>query len=172
MCHNHALLDPGCPYNRAYNQYPAGWRQVSSKVAMYEYFNKVSWLELPWPVIHTIRQDIPHFKKLGLFGLATQYRENFGSNGLVYYVAAKLLWDPGLDAVFVTNPAGRWADASLYAVYGMLGDEVVSSAEAMRRIEKEIDAVRERAVGFVEFRGSGVSVPDGSTVAVEIGVGR
>lgn len=36
----------------------------------------------------TIRQDIPYFKKLGLFGLATQYAENFGSNGLVYYVAA------------------------------------------------------------------------------------
>jgi hypothetical protein len=97
MCHNHALTDPACPYNVAYNQYLKGWQRICPNVAMYEYFNKVSWLELPWPVIHTIRQDIPYLKNLGLFGLATQYAENFGSNGLVYYIAAKLLWDPDAD---------------------------------------------------------------------------
>ncbi len=97
MCHNHALTDPACPYNMAYNQYLKGWQRICPNVAMYEYFSKVSWLELPWPVIHTIRQDIPYLKKLGVFGLATQYRENFGSNGLVYYIAAKLLWDPNAD---------------------------------------------------------------------------
>ncbi|MEW6441630.1 MAG: DUF4838 domain-containing protein [bacterium] len=97
MCHNHALSDPNCPYNRAYNEYLKGWRQIAGKVALYEYYYKVSWLELPWPIVHTLKQDIPYFHKLGLFGLATQYAENLGSNGLVYYVAARLLWDPGQD---------------------------------------------------------------------------
>ena len=97
MCHNHALSDPDCPYNRAYDRYLTGWREISAHVALYEYYYKVSWLELPWPIVHTLRKDIPYFHKLGLFGLASQYAENFGSNGLVYYLAAKLLWDPGLD---------------------------------------------------------------------------
>ena len=97
MCHNHALSDPDCPYNRAYHEYLMGWREIAAHVALYEYYYKVSWLELPWPIVHTLRKDIPDFHKLGLFGLATQYGENFGSNGLVYYVAARLLWEPGLD---------------------------------------------------------------------------
>jgi len=97
MCHNHALSNPDCPYNRAYHEYLTGWRQIAAHVALYEYYYKVSWLELPWPIVHTLRKDIPHFHELGLFGAATQYAENFGSNGLVYYVAARLLWDPALD---------------------------------------------------------------------------
>ena len=97
MCHNHALSDPSCPYNRAYGEYLMGWRERAKKVALYEYYNKVSWLELPWPIVHTLRKDIPWFRDLGLFGLATQYRENLGSNGLVYYVAARLLRDPDTD---------------------------------------------------------------------------
>lgn len=97
MCHNHALSDTTCPYSRAYGEYLLGWRKRAKNVALYEYYNKVSWLELPWPIVHTLRADIPWFRDLGLFGLATQYRENLGSNGLVYYVAARLLRDPGTD---------------------------------------------------------------------------
>jgi hypothetical protein len=89
--------------------------------------------------------------------------------------------------LFVTNPGGRWTEADVYAVYVMPGDEdggrggldwIPGQArndgdeEAMKWIEEEIDAVRERALGFVEFRGSGVSVPDGSTVALEIEIVR
>ncbi len=58
--------------------------------------------------------------------------------------------------LFIANPAGGWTDAALYAVYVMPGDEVVSSEEAMTRVEKDIDNVREHALGFVEFQGSGV----------------
>lgn len=97
MCHNHALSDTSCPYNRAYAKYLLDWRERAKNVALYEYYNKVSWLELPWPIVHTLRKDIPWFRDLGLFGLATQYRENLGSNGLVYYVAARLLRDPDTD---------------------------------------------------------------------------
>ena len=41
----------------------------------------------------------------------------------------------------------------------------------MRRIETDLDGVRLRALGFVEFQESGVSLSDGSTVALEIEVG-
>jgi hypothetical protein len=97
MCHNHALTDPHCPYNVAYNKYLQGWNAISRKVALYEYYYKVSWLELPWPVLHTVRQDIAYLSKRGVFGIASQYAENHGSNGLVYYVLARLLWDPDQD---------------------------------------------------------------------------
>ena len=144
MCHNHTVSDPDCPYNRAYDQYLTGWREISPHVALYEYYYKVSWLELPWPIVHTLRKDIPYFHKLGLFGLATQYAENFGSNGLAYYLAAKLLWDPRLDV-----------DALLEDFYTKFYDEV---AEPMRdyyetlertAIASDVHLARQRAYGEV-----------------------
>lgn len=114
MCHNHALSDTSCPYNRAYAGYLLGWREKAKNVALYEYYYKISWLELPWPIVHTLRKDIPWFRDLGLFGLATQYRENLGSNGLVYYVAARLLRDPDteMDALLEDFYEKFYADAA------------------------------------------------------------
>jgi len=96
-CHNHALEDPACPYNREFNKYIRGWRDIAENVCLYEYYFKASWVQLPWPIVHMLKTDIPYYHRLKLFGLATQYTVNYGSNGLPYYVAAKLLWDPALD---------------------------------------------------------------------------
>ena len=97
LCHNHALAAADCPYNRDACRYLQGWRRIADRVVMYEYYHKASWLGLPWPIVHALRRDIPGFRDLGLAGLASQYIENFDANGLVYYVAARLLWDPDLD---------------------------------------------------------------------------
>jgi len=102
-CHNHALQDESCPYNKVFNEYIRGWCDICRNVALYEYYFKASWVELPWPIVHMLKADIPYFKKLGCFGVATQYRHNLGSNGLDYYVAAKLLWDPGVDVDALVN---------------------------------------------------------------------
>ncbi|MEW6358279.1 MAG: DUF4838 domain-containing protein [Planctomycetota bacterium] len=96
-CHNHALDDPACPYNREFNKYITGWREVARNVCLYEYYYKASWVHLPWPIVHMLRKDFPYFQRMKLFGLATQYTSNFGSHGLGYYIAAKLAWDPALD---------------------------------------------------------------------------
>ncbi|NOZ22806.1 MAG: DUF4838 domain-containing protein [Planctomycetes bacterium] len=96
-CHNHALDDPTCPYNSKFNEYIKGWCRIAKNVCLYEYYYKASWVHLPWPIVHMLRKDIPYFHRMKLFGLSTQYKYNFGSNGLGYYVAAKLTWDPTLD---------------------------------------------------------------------------
>jgi len=75
--------------------------------------------------------------------------------------------------IFITNPSGGWTEANLYAAYVMpAGAAALSSEEAMKRIEDNIDNVRERALGFVEFRGSGVAIPDGNTAVLETGIVR
>ncbi|MCD6351416.1 MAG: DUF4838 domain-containing protein [Armatimonadetes bacterium] len=96
-CHNHPLADPSCPANRDFNRYLLGWRNIARNVMMYEYYYKVSWLHLPWPIVHSLRRDIPYLHEHGIMGVASQYTWNFASNGLAYYVAAKLLWDSSLD---------------------------------------------------------------------------
>ena len=97
-CLAHPVNDPTCKPNRRYSELIAAWRKHTKHVCFYEYYDKVNWLDLPWPIVHTVAADIPHFKKLGLEGLYTQYTTaNIWSNFLVHYVAARLLWDHTTD---------------------------------------------------------------------------
>ncbi len=97
-CLAHPINDPACPANRKYNALISTWRARSSGLLFYEYYWKQNWLGLPWPIMHTIAADIPYFHQQGVIGLHTQYSDsNAYSNGLNYYIAAKLLWNPAAD---------------------------------------------------------------------------
>jgi hypothetical protein len=74
--------------------------------------------------------------------------------------------------MIIANHIGKWTVAELYAVYVMPGATNISSNQAMQKIKEDIDNVREHALGFIEFRGSGVSIRDGATLALEIDVTR
>jgi len=95
--HDHPLFDPGNPKNREFHDYYLGWRKIAKNIIFYEYYYKVSWLHLPWPIVHTLREELPYLRDTGLMGIATQYTRNFATHGLGYYVAAKLLWNADLD---------------------------------------------------------------------------
>ncbi len=97
MCHNHPLNDPSCAENRHFNAPLVAWTKLSRNVMMYEYYYKASWCGLPWPILPSVRQDIPYLKRLGVMGLATQWDHNAAGNGLAFYVATKLLWDSTID---------------------------------------------------------------------------
>jgi len=114
-CLAHPVNDPTCKPNRRYSELIDAWRKHTKHVYFYEYYDKVNWLDLPWPIVHTVAADIPHFKKLGIEGLYTQYTTaNIWSNFLVHYVAARLLWDHTTDVkalleAFYTKFYGRAA---------------------------------------------------------------
>jgi len=99
VCHNHSLTDPNCEYNRAYRAFLDGWAKIGQHLAIYEYYWKVAWLDLPWPILHTMRKDIPYYHKAGVKLLYTQCARtnSAGGFGLIYYVAARLLWDVNAD---------------------------------------------------------------------------
>ncbi len=96
-CHNHAITDPDCPINRDFRAAMEGWGRIYPSLCLYEYYYKVAALELPFPIIHAMREDIPWLRDQGLFGIYTQYAHNWWTIGLNYYVASKLLWDADLD---------------------------------------------------------------------------
>lgn len=95
--HNYPLDDPQCPANAKFYQAYREWLERTHNLALYEYYWKVSWVGLPWPILSSLRADIPMFHRDGLVGVFTQWSTNFATNGLAYYVAAKLLWDSSLD---------------------------------------------------------------------------
>ena len=114
MCHNHALADPSCPDNRGFDGWYREWLGRTSNVMLYEYYWKVSWLGLPWPINRMLHADIPRFGTEGLLGVATQHNTNYATNGLGYWLAAKLLWDPkaDVDALIRTYYEAFFAETS------------------------------------------------------------
>lgn len=103
-CLAHPVNDPSCPANRDYNAILKGWLDRSSGVYFFEYYWKLNWFGLPWPVIHTIAADIPYYHRIGVKGLFTQFSEqNAYTLGLNYYIAAKLMWNPKADVRKLVN---------------------------------------------------------------------
>lgn len=97
QCHNHSIADPTCEENRRFREAVQGWGEIFPRLSAYEYYYKVAALELPFPILHAIRLDIPWYRDAGFIGLYTQYGANYWTIGLNYYVAARLLWDADQD---------------------------------------------------------------------------
>ena len=94
--HDQPIESGSC--NDGYRQAIDGWKKKFASFSVYEYYWKLAANELPYPIVHSIRKDIPYFHKKGCFGLYTQYSsKNVGTLGLNYYVAAKLLWNVNAD---------------------------------------------------------------------------
>jgi len=97
-CLAHPTNDPECLRNARYRDLIFGWQKHTPHIYFYEYYWKVNWFDLPWPIVHTIAADMPYFKSIGVEGVFTQYTtDNMWTNLLDYYVAAKLLWDVNAD---------------------------------------------------------------------------
>ena len=93
-CHNHAICDTNCEINADFRRSIEGWSRIApGGVMLYEYYYKVAQCELPYPIIHAMRKDLPYFKSIGVKGVYTQYSANWGTLTLPYYVSSRLLWN-------------------------------------------------------------------------------
>jgi hypothetical protein len=96
FCHVHAIDDPACPSNRRYAAYLRGWAQLTRHAGVYDYYGHF-FAFTPWPIIHSIRKDVPFFKQLGIERFTSETQQNWANQGLNFYVAARLAWNPELD---------------------------------------------------------------------------
>lgn len=97
MCHgwdhNHHIESDASEINMRFRAALDDWRKIYAGVTIYEYYRKLAHLDLPFPILHSIEKDIPYFNKVGIYGLYTQFGKDYYTNGLNYYIAARLLWD-------------------------------------------------------------------------------
>ena len=98
FCHNHPLESASCEANRRFRDAMNGWRRIYSGMTIYEYYRKGAQLDLPFPILHSIKKDIPFLKREGVFGFYTQFTKDHFTAGLNYYLAARLLWNSKGDA--------------------------------------------------------------------------
>ena len=97
-CLAHPVPDSECPLNKRYVQLIKEWQGLGCGIYYYEYYWKVNWLDLPWPIVHSIRHDFPWYNKEGHQGVYTQYNPDcIWAQFPVHYVAARLGWDVNAD---------------------------------------------------------------------------
>ncbi len=112
FCHNHPLGGDGCVAGETYQpkrefqpnqefcKILDQWLKLSPHLFIYEYYSigGMGRANLPWPMVHTMRSDIPYYRDRGVEGFYTQLSDNLWHRlGLNYYVAAKLCWNADLD---------------------------------------------------------------------------
>ena len=112
FCHNHPLGSDSCKAGETYK--PKGefqpnqefckildqWLELSPHLFIYEYYSigGMARAKLPWPLVHTMRSDIPYYRDRGVEGFYTQLSGDLWHRlGLNYYMAAKLCWNTNLD---------------------------------------------------------------------------
>ena len=69
------------------------WSELAGNLIVYEYFNHTWKLQLPRAAPRALADAIPYYKRCGVKGIWAQSGNDFATEGLDYYVAAKLLWD-------------------------------------------------------------------------------
>jgi hypothetical protein len=75
-----------------------GWSKRASVLGVREYYSVNTWdRDLPGAArggrLNYLRETIPHFHAKGARFLSAEASDNWGPNGLGYFVAARLLWD-------------------------------------------------------------------------------
>ena len=95
-------LNCECHYDPAYKEDQwrliRAWSHVTPNLMLYEYFNHTWKLQLPRAIPRAVGAAIPYYRQCGARFFSAQASDDFGNEGLTLYLAAKLLWDTGLDA--------------------------------------------------------------------------
>lgn len=89
-CNNHPVASTDCAYNARFRDIIQRWSEAADTLFIYEYYYKVNWLGLPWPLVHAIKEDIAWYKENGVTGLYSQYHQDCLGSALNVYVAANL----------------------------------------------------------------------------------
>lgn len=104
LCHyapadySRAINDPASAANAQFNQLLKRWTRLTPDLMIYSYVSKSMWWRLPRPVLHTFAADIKYLHALGVRRYYCQSSLNdWPLDGPLYYVIAKLLWDPAAD---------------------------------------------------------------------------
>jgi hypothetical protein len=102
FCHTHALDDAACPRNRRFVEYVEGWAKLSRNVAVYDYYGHF-YVFAPFPITRNISRDIPFLHSLGVRRFMSETQQHWATQGINFYLAAKLLWNPALKPEEILN---------------------------------------------------------------------
>ena len=137
ICHyapadySRAINDPSSAANCDFNALLRRWLTISPDIMFYSYVSKSMWWRLPRPVLHTFSADVKYLHELGVRRYFCQSElEDWALDGPLYYVVAKLLWDPAADPDAI---AREWIE-------GMFGPAAPAMVAFYAAVEQAVNA--------------------------------
>jgi len=104
LCHfapadySRPIGDPTSEPNAQFNGILKRWAKSAPHLLFYSYVSKSMWWRLPRPVARSFAADVKHLHGLGIRRYYCQSSlSDWPEAGPLYYVIAKLLWDPSAD---------------------------------------------------------------------------
>jgi len=104
LCHfapadySRPINDPTSDPNAQFNAILTRWAKTAPHLLFYSYVSKSMWWRLPRPVARNFAADVKHLHALGIRRYYCQSSlYDWMEAGPLYYVVAKLLWDPTAD---------------------------------------------------------------------------
>ena len=96
---NHGMDDPKSPPRGEYKGMMVRWSQLlGGRVAIYDYDQgQLVWRDLPNPSHYAFAEDVKHYRKAGILGVATESRGASATTFLNLYFRLQLLWNPDAD---------------------------------------------------------------------------
>lgn len=87
----------------SFDEQVTAFRKLGARLGVYDYFSVYPWdWDMPGKAkgsrVYELAESIRHYRDLGLSTYDAESSCNWGPNGLGYWAAAKLMWDPDLDA--------------------------------------------------------------------------
>jgi len=135
LCHyapadySRAINDPASEANRQFNSLLKRWMKISPDLMIYSYVSKSMWWRLPRPVLYTFAADVKYLHELGGRRYYCQSSlSDWPLDGPLYYVIAKLLWDPSANPDAI---AREW-------VNGMFGPAAPAITEFYAEVETAV----------------------------------
>jgi len=123
------IADPSSAANREFDGLLHRWLEMSPDLMIYSYVSKSMWWRLPRPVLHTLSADVKYLHRLGVRRYYCQSTlTDWPLDGPLYYVLAKLLWDPSADPDAL---AREWIE-------GMFGPAAPAMHEYYASVERAV----------------------------------
>lgn len=141
LCHyapadySRPINDPTSEPNAQFNALLERWADRAPHLLFYSYVSKSMWWRLPRPVTASFAADVKHLHALGIRRYYCQSAlSDWALDGPLYYVVAKLLWDPQADpeavaADWIAHMFGPAAEP-MTRFYSAVEDSIRASGKA------------------------------------------
>jgi hypothetical protein len=136
---NHGMDDPRSPPQQEYRDMLYRWAEVmQGRVAIYDYDQgMLVWRDIPNPSFATIRDNMKHYRKAGILGVATESRGAMATVFLNLFMRAQLMWNPDadMDAMLAEfyekfyGPAAQPMAAYWGAIFKAWNDTIITEHE-------------------------------------------
>jgi len=135
LCHyapadySRPINDASSEANSQFNALLKRWTKLTTDLMIYSYVSKSMWWRLPRPVMHTFAADVKYLHSLGVRRYYCQSSlSDWALDGPLYYVIAKLLWNPSADPDAI---AREWIE-------GMFGPAAPAMTEFYAEVETAV----------------------------------